>query len=246
MKSSHGKLFAGAILILLGLLWLSDNFAIFPFQMHNIIFSFPAIFLIIGIIILINSKNNIAGYIFVFIGGYNILQDYFHIPLNRFAEDFWPILLIIFGIYILLKNREKESKFHKGQNSKFSTNDFEEKDSQNSSQDFLDDFIIFGGSEKRILSNNFRGGKIITLFGGTDIDLRQATLAQGTSILEVVTIFGGIDLYLPKDWNVIINVIPVFGAFDDERIINPDRNYDNSKTLIIKGTVIFGGGDLKN
>ncbi|GAB4134709.1 MAG: hypothetical protein Fur0015_07800 [Ignavibacteriales bacterium] len=246
MKSSQGKTIAGAILIFVGLLWLTDNLVLFPFQMHNLIFSFPVILFVVGIIILANSKNNLLGYIFIVIGGYNILDDYFHIPLKGIAKDFWPVLLIIFGVYILLKSKERDSKISNPGNDKFNLDEFEKKNSANYAQDSIDDFVIFGGSEKRIFSNNFRGGKITTLFGGTDIDLRQATLADETVTMEVVTIFGGIDLYVPKDWKVLLNVTPIFGAFDDERILNPNNDFDGRKTLVIKGVVIFGGGDLKN
>ena len=246
MKSSQGKIIFGSLLILAGILWLSDSFDMFPFQMHNIIFSFPAILFLVGVIILANSKNNLVGYIFVFIGGYNILTDFFHIPLGRFAGDFWPILLIIFGFYILLKNKEGNKSTNINSKPKFDVGDFDKTTYNSTEQDFIDEFVIFSGSEKRILSNNFRGGKITTLFGGTDIDLRQTTLAEGTNTLEIITIFGGIDLYLPKDWNVIINVTPIFGGFDDERILRFDQNKDSKKTLILKGVVIFGGGDLKS
>ena len=41
--------------------------------------------------------------------------------------------------------------------------------------DYFDDFVVFGGREVFINSLNFYGGKITTIFGGAEYDLRHAT-----------------------------------------------------------------------
>lgn len=240
MSSSHSKIVIGSILIFLGFLWLSKNFMIFPFEIHNIIFSFPAILLFIGVIILINSRNNIVGYIFIAIGGYKLLKDKFHIPLDIF-NDFWPIILILIGVYILLKSKESkkkvdtpDKKFDFEQNAEYLTNDY------------IDETCILSGSDKVISSANFKGGKITTIFGGMDINLRDAKLAEGINTLEVLTLFGGTDIFVPKDWNIVIKVTSIFGAFDDERIRYVNEPQDSNRTLVIRGFVLFGGGDIKN
>ncbi len=58
--------------------------------------------------------------------------------------------------------------------------------------------------------------------------------------------FGGIEVVVPRDWKVIINVTSIFGGVDDKRILNPDQVYESNKVLIIRGTAIFGGCELKN
>ena len=243
MASSNSKSSIGLILIAVGFLLLSKNFMIIPFELHNIIFSFPAILLFIGVIILINSKNNLIGYIFVAVGAYKLLKDKFHIPMNIF-EDFWPIILILLGIYILLKAKEKKTVVDSFENE---AKNFDLNDKSNLiDNDYLNEFCILSGSDKIISSNNFRGGKITTIFGGMDINLRDSKLAEGNHTLEILTFFGGTDILVPKDWNVIVKVTSIFGAFDDERIRYTDEAQDKSKTLLIKGFVFFGGGDIKN
>jgi len=241
MPTSNSKITIGSILIILGLLWLSKNLLIIPDELRTIIFSFPMILFVIGIIILIKSRNSLFGYVLVGIGGYKLLTDKLHIPLD-FLEDFWPVILILLGIYILLKGKSVNSISNNAKHeSKFN---FAESSSE--SIDFIDDFNILSGSDKTVTSEFFKGGKITTIFGGTDINLRNSKLAEGIHTLEITTIFGGIDLYVPKDWNVIIKVTAMFGGFDDERIKYTNEQTDMSRTLIIKGVVIFGGGDIKN
>jgi len=110
-------------------------------------------------------------------------------------------------------------------------------------EDFIDATSIFGGVHRKILSKNFKGGDITTIMGGTEIDLTQADFT-GTVRLEVTQVMGGTKILVPPHWEVRSEVNAVLAGFEDKRqqsaIINPD------KVLIIVGTSILGGIELKN
>ena len=112
-----------------------------------------------------------------------------------------------------------------------------------SSDDYIDSTSIFGGVHKKIVSKNFKGGDITTMLGGTEIDLTQADFT-GTVRLDVTQIMGGTKIIVPPHWEVRSEVTAVFAGFEDKRqqpaMTNPD------KVLIIDGTSIFGGIELKN
>ena len=76
-------------------------------------------------------------------------------------------------------------------------------------------------------------------------DVIQATLADGVSELEVNTIFGGVTLIVPADWKVQLKMTSIMGGFSDKRSYVKE-NSDPSRVLIIKGSTIFGGGELKS
>ncbi|MBS1662557.1 MAG: hypothetical protein JST68_16055 [Bacteroidetes bacterium] len=109
--------------------------------------------------------------------------------------------------------------------------------------DFIDTTSIFGGVHKKIVSKNFKGGDITTMLGGTEIDLTQADFT-GTVRLDVTQIMGGTKIIVPPHWEVRSEVTAVFAGFEDKRqqpaMTNPD------KILVIQGTSIFGGIELKN
>jgi predicted membrane protein len=111
------------------------------------------------------------------------------------------------------------------------------------SDDYIDTTSIFGGVHKKIVSKNFKGGDITTMLGGTEIDLTQADFT-GTIRLDVTQIMGGTKIIVPPHWEVRSEVTAVFAGFEDKRqqpaMTNPD------KVLIIDGTSIFGGIELKN
>ena len=109
MKSLSARTVLGILLIIFGVLFIADNFELFHFRFHNIFFSWPFFLLIIGIILLINFKNNILGIILVVVGLIALMPRIFpfygfpHFFRNIFFE-FWPIILIVLGVAILLKH----------------------------------------------------------------------------------------------------------------------------------------------
>jgi Domain of unknown function (DUF5668) len=123
-----------------------------------------------------------------------------------------------------------------------------------SSQPMLDDVYIFWGGRRRILSKNFIGGDIVAIFGGFEIDLTQADFSADQIEIEMVAIFGGGELRVPPNWEVIVENVGIFGGTSD-RTWHPNSVPPAASTvappapikrLIIKGVAIFGGLTIKN
>jgi predicted membrane protein len=93
-------------------------------------------------------------------------------------------------------------------------------------------------------SQNFKGGKITAMFGGSEIDMRGAALAPGTQVLDIFVMFGGTHILVPPDWTVRVEVFSLLGGFGDKRYSNLKVIPDSEKTLVIKGFVMFGGGEV--
>jgi len=233
MKNSNSKMLAGILLILIGLFAISGNFFSLPFHFTHYIFSWPGLMMIVGLFILINHNDSFLGVILVGIGGFWFLARYSEFPVGYYFSEYWPIVIILLGIFIIVKKDSRRS---------FTKDDL---NSNNYDMDLIDEVAILGGGRKNINSQNFKGGKVTTILGGSDIDLHESTLAEGNNSLEITAILGGVDIIVPRDWKVIVNVTSIFGGFDDKRILNANQVYESNKTLIISGTVIFGGGDLK-
>ncbi|WP_166670793.1 LiaF domain-containing protein [Olivibacter sp. XZL3] len=112
------------------------------------------------------------------------------------------------------------------------------------SEDYIDSVSIFGQVKKNIYSKDFKGGDIVNIMGGADINLIQADIKHPV-ILEVVQIFGGTTILVPSHWKVNPEMTAIFGGVEDKRFIN-NVAVDNRKNLIIKGTSIFGGITIKS
>jgi hypothetical protein len=111
------------------------------------------------------------------------------------------------------------------------------------SDDTVDVFNLFSGSELASHSKRFEGGRVSAVFGGSEIDLRDAVLAPGATI-DVFVAFGGVELRVLEGWRVDISGMPLFGAF--ENATAKDRLLADAPILRINGTVLFGALEVKH
>ena len=240
-RASNGRFWLGIILVALGALFIADNFDILPYDIIDEIFRWQFILIIVGLVILFTSKDNFLGFILIGIGGLFLMREYIDYSISDLIRDYWPVALIVMGLYILSKRGSHAKKDSLG--------DGDEKPGINEDKleiDMIDSFEVFSGGTKKIRSNNFRGGKITSIFAGPEFDFYDCRLAEGTNILDITAVFGGIELVIPNDWNVIINVTSIFGGIDDKRKYISKSDGSSKGTLIIKGFVLFGGGEIKN
>ena len=103
---------------------------------------------------------------------------------------------------------------------------------------------IMSGINKRMLTKNFQGGKLTAAFGGIDLDLTQSDFT-GMVTLQVDVIFGGIKLVVPPHWDVRVEVTNIAAGVEDKRGYRQSE-VDSDKILLIRGTVFFGGLEIKS
>ena len=228
------KLAFGVVVIITGLLLMAFNFDILPYGWKHVFFSWQMLLIAIGLISVFGSDSRMPGMILIFIGAFFIIPEIFVMHIS-FFRLFWPFILIGIGLMILTNRGFNAKLKHRFGN--YSTTLPEE--------GFINENNIFSGSKHRVNNQVFRGGKISNIFGGTEIDLTQAQLPEGTTILTVDCIFGGVTLIVPADWKVVLNMNAIMGGFSDKRIVIKEPT-DPSKVLIVRGSAIFGGGEIKS
>jgi hypothetical protein len=105
---------------------------------------------------------------------------------------------------------------------------------------------ILGGFKRRITSKKFKGGSVLSVMGGFQIDLRQADMEGDTATIEAMSFMGGGEIKVPDEWLVSMEGISLFGAFVDETDQQPATVTGTQKKLIMKGASLFGGIVVKN
>jgi predicted membrane protein len=224
------QLLIGIVLVFIGVAIIAEMAGAVPWSLRNIFISWQMLLIVLGIIFVAGKDSKSTGYILIAIGAFFILPKVFDLP-YYWRSLFWPMMLILLGIIIIFHRGRRKGKIHHR--------------SSSSSEDYLDDVAIFGGSDRILNSKNFQGGSITNIFGGSKYDLRNVQLAEGSNELDVTMIFGGSKFVVPEGWDIKIEVTSIFGGFSDKRersIVVADPN----RKLIIKGVTLFGGGELTN
>lgn len=153
----------------------------------------------------------------------------------------WPGIIILVGLFMIFRPKRKA-----GDAIDWTTFKFEGPTTTGSpDEEILDNVNVFGSTKKNILSKNFKGGDVVSFFGGCELNLTQADI-HGPVLLEVTTIFGGGKLIVPSNWKVQSEIVSVFGGVDDRRLIQSNANVDSNKVLILRGTCVFGGLEIKS
>jgi predicted membrane protein len=120
-----------------------------------------------------------------------------------------------------------------------SSNDEKEK----LTKDSFDTINLFSGSENRFATDDFKGGSSIVAFGGVEVDLRESEIKGEEAQIDLFVAFGGADISVPKDWNVVIKGVPIFGGWDDNTSINDKTE---APTLVVHCVLLFAGFDIKD
>lgn len=231
-RPGFGRMALGILLLGFGAMILVRSLGIMPHRVEDIIFSWQMFLIALGVLFLSKPDNRISGIVLILLGGFFMLSKFTDIPINT-KQMFFASLFILVGILILFRNSWHPFHFHERVQ-------FEE-----GSLDYVDELNVFGGSEKRIITKGFKGGKMTNIFGGSTLDFSEASLAEGQNVMDVVSIFGGFKFIIPHDWTIKLEVTSIMGGVSDKRT-HVNENPDPSKMLIIRGSAIFGGGEIKN
>jgi predicted membrane protein len=140
------------------------------------------------------------------------------------------ILLIILGFKIIVGTSHKAYKkipIGELNNGKFNEN----------SEDYPEYNCVFSNLNIINKSQNLKGGTASSVFGKMVIDLREVTI-QNNICFEVNSVFGGLDVLMPKSLPVRLNMTPVFGNYHNfTSSINTDKN---APYIELKGAAVFG------
>jgi hypothetical protein len=80
--------------------------------------------------------------------------------------------------------------------------------------------ILLGGFERRVHTQDFRGGEVTAVMGGCALDLRGASMT-GEAIINVFAFWGGVTLKVPPDWTVVLKARRSWAASKRRRFAPP-------------------------
>ncbi len=141
----------------------------------------------------------------------------------------FPTILIVVGLSIIFKDSlggkvndeiKKLNEKRNGENSYCAT---------------------FSGQNINFNEEIFTGADLTAVFGGIKCDLRNAII-ESDIVINASSTFGGIEIYVPSNVKIKIKAVPIFGGVDNKANTKAD---ENSHTIYINSTALFGGVEIK-
>ena len=151
----------------------------------------------------------------------------------------WPILVVALfasiGFSLIFKKNKFCSLNSKGYKSSV---DFVDDGQDDSEVNFA---VSFGSGAKYINSEKLKQVNVNVSFGAVQVYFDNAALDPKGAELNLNVEFSGAELYIPKEWNVEINVDTMMGGIDEK-----NKRYNTAKgpTLVIKGRISLAGIEI--
>jgi predicted membrane protein len=222
------------LIIVAGAALLTENLGLFRFR--DFWTYAPALLVAFGVVKVAEARGQRSGSIFGgIVAAIGMLWLLDNLDIIHFSPGLiWPMIIIGFGVSALVKALDR----HRGGPAI----------AADGSQDEPSDGPIhlqafFGGNKRNISSAGFRGGDAVSMFGGIELDLRQAGMAGRRGVLDITVMFGGVEIKVPTAWNVTTQAFSIFGGVEDKSARNMTPG---APELVITGTVMFGGISVKN
>ena len=221
MNQSIIRIATGLFVILLGIGALLDALNVFNFWGHLGNW-WPLLLIIGGILVFLgNFRQYIWALALVLVGTILQLNN-----LNIIDVDiwniFWPVIIIAVGLSIVVNRANTANK-------------------EVRTQDLDSISAIFAGNEAVNKSKDYKGGKITAVFGGASLDLRDAVI-KGEATIEVFALCGGVEIKVPREWQVKHSVFPILGGVESKAHSNDPK----APILNIIGTAALGGVEIKD
>jgi hypothetical protein len=222
----------------IGVLLFLDNFGLF--HIYNVWKFWPIVLIAVGVSKIFECRGAggrvwagimIAAGVLLLLDSLSVVHVGWHL--------IWPLALVGLGLSMLMKSLERRPAA--GRCVTTSSGDI-------SSADTLREYVVFGGLKRRLDTPNFQGGEMFAVFGGIEMDLRRAGIANTVKevVIDANATFGGIEVKVPETWRIITRGFGIFGGYEDKTIPPKSQEGITAPTVVITGYAIFGGVAVQN
>jgi predicted membrane protein len=247
------KFIIGVCLVLMGVVLALDQLGVL--QANHLLRFWPAALIIVGLAMLQRGERHSAlrALVLIVVGGWLLLNT-----LGLVSLDLWefilPLLLVFFGARIMMRSqgsRSGESPDLPGAGPAAGAppvgqapSGFTSAAASSGEPVHASLFSLLSSSKRRWGKSVFRGAEATAFMGGCELDLRDALMSSGElAVVDVFVIMGGVNIFVPPNWTVSQEVVPLLGGVHDKTRSVPSNP---AQHLLVRGTVVMGGVEISN
>jgi hypothetical protein len=145
---------------------------------------------------------------------------------------FWPLLLVVAGGALVAQTLQRTSDLP----------DLPRGDPN----ERVNIVGILGGGNRTSTANPFRGGDLVAVMGGGQVDLRRAVIPPGEqAVIDIMSMMGGFEIIVPDSWAIDDRTFPIMGGVGNET--RPTVPVGGAHpTLVLRGVMFMGGVNIRN
>jgi hypothetical protein len=224
------RLGLGLIVVAVGVVFLLDNLKLL--SLSAALPFWPVILVALGALKLAYARQTgggVWGVVLMGAGGVLLASHFGWLEVSWRA--LWPLIVVGVGLSIVIKAMRPGKPSPSGQVA-----------SRLITDDMIDLSLLMSGSESRVHTEAFKGGRVNLMLSGAELDLRDAKL-QGSARLAVDVMLGGLELRVPPTWQVVVKSAQFMGAVENRTVPSIDSA---GPQLILEGRVFMGGVEVRN
>ncbi|HXS82455.1 MAG TPA: DUF5668 domain-containing protein [Methylomirabilota bacterium] len=221
-----GRLVFGLVLVACGLMWTLQNLGV-P-GVDEFLRWWPAALVVYGLVRLTGldgTRRVASGAIVTLIGAWLLGREFGIIHISIFR--LWPVWMVVVGSVLVWRSMRGPGIEH---------------DSSDRTS-YPRPFAFMGGNARKVDSQELVGLEATAVMGGVEADLTGARARGREVVAEVFAWWGGIELIVPENWQVVSEVTPVMGGVEDSTRF---AGGESAATLVVRGLVVMGGVEIKN
>lgn len=216
-RRSRSRLFLGAVIVLLGVLLLLDTTNVY--ETGDLVRYLPSLVVLWGLYGLVrNGFRDLFGPLVLVVGGTAWQLLWLDVVTWGQVVSLWPVLVIVAGLSILAGVRRRRVVRVDG-------DDFEA--------------VSVLGEVDRELAGDARSGSAVAVLGDTRLDLRSGV--EPPAAIDAVSILGDVELRVPTEWTVRIEVVNFLGDVRDRR---PHVERATTPDLVVSGVCMLGDVEI--
>jgi len=218
-NSSLIRIASGIIIAVVGTGFLLNNLGVVDLSFGVY---WPILVILAGLLLFANNTRNWLVPIFlVILGSLYQLRELDVVTFQPW-QVIWPLAIVAIGVSLLFRHSYVINATSKN-----------ERD---------DVFALMGGSQITNAAKAFKGSRVTAIMGGAQIDLRKATITDG-SVVEIFSFWGGIEIVVPENVQIQNKVNCIMAGSEDKT----NQKVDNkSPQLVIAGDLIMAGAIICN